>query len=383
MRRLWPLPALLAAGLGIGPGAPAASALYATESFETSYAAYAPSGGAPWAFRVKVYVPTVPGAYPIAIVLGGAGTCPDPPTCSVGYGTFSEAVAQDAAARGIVAAIAHYDSAKPHFCGCTGAERFTGFTPEGLPMACDPPFDGWDDKARATFDNADPRSALRRIVAATAGRPARASLAKGIVVIGHSQGSWVARLADRYTRAGTGGRAVAGALLTGTGIWGYGAALPRPYPVGCNRFDAPGVVPGDRVRALDGARDDILGANTRGLGEPPLPLPYPATGTRLGARRSLYAVTGLCPARHATIDACLSAGPGGGGWRVVLPGELTPGYGGADHAFMAGRGGSLSGPIDPRWRQGWPGEPTSPPVSLKGNLNWLARRLGGGVLQVP
>ena len=70
------------------------------------------------------------------------------------------------------------------------------------PLDCEAPDDGWDDKARAVFDNADAASALRRIVAATATRAAKASLAKGIVVLGHSQGSWMAHMAETFTTRG-------------------------------------------------------------------------------------------------------------------------------------------------------------------------------------
>lgn len=209
-------PALLAVCLCIALDSRAASALYAITSFEATYSAYDPSGRAPWVFRMRIYTPTRPGTYPIAIVLGGTTACADPPACTGGYGAYAGTVAEDAARRGMIAAAVHYDSAVEHFCGCTGGERWVGRV-YGKALRCDPPNDGWDDKARAVFDHGDPRSALRRIIAVTAGRAAKASLARGLVAFGHSQGSWLAHMADRYTRAG-GGRAVDGALLTGTGI---------------------------------------------------------------------------------------------------------------------------------------------------------------------
>jgi hypothetical protein len=61
-----------------------ALALYSTTSFTATYTAYNPSGNRAWAFKMKIRTPTAAGSYPIAIVLGGAGTCQDPPTCSAG-----------------------------------------------------------------------------------------------------------------------------------------------------------------------------------------------------------------------------------------------------------------------------------------------------------
>ena len=181
-----------------------AQALYATSSFQTTYTAYNPSGGEAWSLKMRIYTPTTAGTYPIAIVLGGAGTCEDPPACSAGYGNYATVVATDAAKRGLIAAAVHYDSRIAHFCGCTGDENWTrGVAPTSDPLDCEAPDDGWDDKARAVFDNANAASALRRIVSATATRAAKASLAKGIVVLGHSQGSWMAHMAETFTTRGT------------------------------------------------------------------------------------------------------------------------------------------------------------------------------------
>ena len=86
----------------------------------------------------------------------------------------------DAAKRGLVAAAVHYDSRIAHFCGCTGSENWKkGVAVTSDPLDCEAPDDGWDDKARAVFDNADAASALRRIVSATATRAAKASLGQG------------------------------------------------------------------------------------------------------------------------------------------------------------------------------------------------------------
>ena len=84
-----------------------------------------PSGNQAWAFKMKIRMPTAAGTYPIAIVLGGAGICEDPPTCSAGYGVYAETVALDAGKRGMIAAAVNYDSRVAHFCGCTGGENWT------------------------------------------------------------------------------------------------------------------------------------------------------------------------------------------------------------------------------------------------------------------
>ena len=63
-------------------------------------------------------------------------------------------------------------------------------------MDCAPPNDGWDNKARAIFGNGRSSSALRRILSAASARSAKASLSKGLVVFGFSQGSWIAHMAQ-------------------------------------------------------------------------------------------------------------------------------------------------------------------------------------------
>ena len=368
---------LLAVYCCLGSAAPALAAPYPVTSFEASYSAYNPTGGLAWRQRMRIYVPATAGSYPVAIVLGGTTACADPPTCTAGYGIYATAVAEDAARRGMVAAAVLYDSRRSHFCGCTGGESWSGMTLDGIPADCAAPDDGWDDKARAVFDHANANSALRRILAATSTRAAKASLARGLVVFGHSQGAFIAKLADGFSRAG-GGRAVDAALLTGVGIWGYVVAetQPNPYPVACNLPAAAGAVPSSRVRAFDGAKDAIFGVNT--VARPGVPSPLGTPVSLAGARRSLFDVTGLC---SAGVSRCLPFGADGGGWRVVVGGNLATGN--ADHAFMSTGASSSEGTVDARWRYGYDGEPQDPPVSLKQNLNWMARKLGPPVRQAP
>jgi hypothetical protein len=356
---------------------PALAALYPITSFEVSYSAYNPTGGLAWRQRMRIYAPTTAGSYPVAVVLGGTTACTDPPTCTTSYGIYTTAVAADAARRGMVAAAVLYDSRRSHFCGCTGGETWTGMTLDGIPVDCAAPNDGWDDKARAVFDHTDPNSALRRIITATSTMAAKASLADGLVVFGHSQGAFIAKLADGFSRAGD-GRAVDAALLTGVGIWGYVVAetQPNPYPVACNLPAAAGAVPSSRVRAFDGAKDAIFGVNT--VAQPGAPSPLGTPVSLAGVRRSLLEVTGLCT---AGVSRCLPLGADGGGWRVVLGANLSTGN--ADHAFMSTSASSSEGTIDAKWRYGYDGEPLDPPVSLKQNLNWIARKLGSPMRQAP
>ncbi len=363
--------------LGAVPVSPSLAELYATTAFELTYSAYNPSGNQPWQLRFQIHTPTAAGSYPIAIVIGGSGVCTDPPVCSSGYGTYATIVAQDAARRGMIAAAVQYDSAYSHLCGCTGGESWTGTAFDGSRVQCGPPNDGWDDKARAIFDHGNANSALRRLIAVTAGKSAKAELRRGLVVFGHSQGSWVARLGNGYAQA-NGGRAVDGAVLTGTGDWTYFAAdiKPNPFPVPCVRSNASGVVPASRLRAFDGRSDIFFGVNT--VAYPGSPLPLGTKVSLAGVQRSLFGVTGLC---SASASKCLSGGADGGGWRVVVGANLSTRT--ADHAFMTTSRSSAEGTIDAKWRDGYVGEPTDPPVSLKQNLNWLARKLGPPVRQAP
>ena len=97
-----------------------------------------------------------------------------------------------------------------------------------------------------------------------------------------------------------------------------------------------------------------------------------------GVRRSLFEVTGLC---SAGVSKGLPAAPmaAAGGWWWAATGAPAT----ADHAFMTTSRSSAEGTIDAKWRDGYLGEPTVPPVSLKQNLNWLARNPGPPVRQAP
>ena len=363
----------------IGPAALAGTP-YGYTTFTGSYSAYNNGRDGTRRFPIKVWTPTAAGTYPLGIVVGGTDQCPNPPSCPASYGSWAETVAQDAAAHGIITAAVHYDSIKIHFCGCTGNAPFSGKTPQGDTVDCAPPNDGWDNKARAIFDNGLSTSALRRTLWAAGSRSAKASLAKGLVVFGFSQGSWIAHMAQAYTTRGTGGVGVRAAYLAGTGIRGYGSSVPKPYPVDCNA-NGSAVVPAAVVRAFNGQHDHLLSVNTN-ASDPALyqgayTFPIPASkASAYGARRSLNKVTGACSISSSGPNACYPfATGGGGGWRVVMDADLGRLAG---HSFHY-RSGTT---IDSLWRNGTSAiDSISPPISLKGNLNWMAGRLGAPAVQ--
>ena len=289
-------------------------------------------------FPIKVWTPTRAGSYPLGIVVGGTEQCPNPLSCPASYGSYAETIAQDAAKHGIITAAVHYDSKKTHFCGCTGSEAWSGETPQGQAVDCAPPTDGWDDKSRAIFDTSLTTSALHRILVATSGRSAKASLSRGLVVFGQSQGSWIAHMAQAYTTRGASGVGVTAAFLTGTGIRGYGSSLPKPYPVDCN-LNGSSTVPASRVRAFNGEHDHLLvgehervrsRALSRHLHVPDPPEP----GVRL--RRAALAEQGdrSVPGgqQRARMPATPSPPAGEGGWRVVMDADTASGL--ADHGFF-------------------------------------------------
>jgi hypothetical protein len=373
---------LLAGVCAAAPSRGAAAATpYSVTTFTTSYTAYDNGRDGPWKFPIKVWTPTRAGSYPLGIVVGGTEQCPNPLSCPTSYGSYAETIAQDAAKHGIITAAVHYDSKKTHFCGCTGSEAWSGETPQGEAMDCAPPKDGWDDKSRAIFDTSLTTSALHRILLAANTRSARASLSRGLVVFGQSQGSWIAHMAQAYTTRGAGGVGVRAAFLTGTGIRGYGSSLPKPYTVDCNKNGST-TVPPNAVRAFNGEHDHLLSVNTNASdpalyqGSYTFPIP-PSLASAYGARRSLNKVTGACPVDSSGPDACYPyATTGGGGWRVVMDTDTMSGL--ADHGFFI-----LSGTtIDTRWRNGAAAiDSSNPPISLRANLNWMAGRLGAPAIQ--
>jgi len=333
--------------------------------YSTNYSAYNPTGSSPVTFKIKYYSPdsTVFGDFPILIVLSGTSGHPQ---CGYNCEYASEwatTIAQGMARRGAIAAMVQYDNWAGHHCGCDGVR--TGVV-LSVPLDCSPQHDTCSDKAKAIFDNSNANSALRRIIAHSAGHSAKAKLAEGIVVAGHSQGTFVGHLAEGFTtRAGlTPGKSVTAAFFTGMGVesWGYPQSSPYPFPLPCDASGVAGSIPGSKMRVFNGEADASFGG-----GETP---------TRQGERNSLQAVTGMCAG--STANACSDGTYNGGGWRMVIHSFVTDGF--AEHRFMYIDNGAE---LDPKWVQGYDGQPLTRPWTLPLNLNWLARKLGSPAIELP
>jgi hypothetical protein len=160
---------------------------------------------------------------------------------------------------------------------------------------------------------------------------AKADCSKGIVVGGFSQGSILALLAKNYDA-----RVQAA----------YGIGMSNVYSV----YDLSTCVsngkrslPSDRLRAVDGERDNFAG------------------GTQSAVQSSLQNVTGLACAAGST--ACMN--PNNSGWIIVKNSQV--GDGSADHCYMRASGDCLGSQnsLDGNWNNGtanW---------SKDTNLQWL------------
>jgi hypothetical protein len=160
---------------------------------------------------------------------------------------------------------------------------------------------------------------------------AKADCSKGIVVGGFSQGSILALLAKNYDA-----RVQAA----------YGIGMSNAYSV----YDLSTCVsngkrslPSDRLRAVDGERDNFAG------------------GTQSAVQSSLQNVTGLACAAGST--ACMN--PNNSGWIIVKNSQV--GDGSADHCYMRASGDCLGSQnsLDGNWNNGtanW---------SKDANLQWL------------
>ena len=228
--------------------------------------------------------------------------------------TFTNASATAAvaqmAARGFVAATVAYSSGT--FSGCS--------TIAG--------------KARCIFNGATATSALAVLCSR-----AKADCSKGVVVGGFSQGAVIATLAknfDSRVQAAWGmGDGVQYSIFNLTSCMGNG-----------NR-----TLPSSRLRAVDGERDQFIGAASA----------FATSGDAAHVRSQFQTLTGLSCGSTATN--CLQSN--GSGWLIVQNAQV--GDGSADHCYMRRTGdcGGSQNSLDAGWQTGtanW---------ELGANLAWL------------
>ena len=279
------------------PGAPAEiEQSVATTSFTATYTGQGNNATTcNTTFNITGQEPSTTGTFPVFIYTIGTSE------------TFTNASATAAvaamASRGFVAATVAYNSGS--FSGCS--------TISG--------------KARCIFNGASSTTAL-----ATLCRRAKADCSKGVVVGGFSQGAVIATLAknfDSRVQAAWGmGDGVRYSIFNLTSCMGNG-----------NR-----TLTSDRLRAVDGEKDQFIGPNASNV------------------RSQFLTLTGLSCGSTATN--CLQSN--GSGWYIVQNGQV--GDDSADHCYMRRTGdcGGSQNSLDATWQTG------SDPWTLNANLAWLA-----------
>lgn len=280
----------------------ATAALAATTSFSMTYSGAGTSGGScGFSYTISGVEPATSGAkYPVFIYMVG--------TAETYNNASAMAAVNSMANKGYVAATVEY--ADPQFGNCSvlGA------------------------KASCIFNPNSSASAITQLCSR-----ANADCSKGVVVGGFSQGSILAILAKNYDSR------VQAAYAIGVGNKYAGYDLSSCVSNG-NR-----TLPSDRLRAVDGEKDNYAG----GDGVTP--------GTQAGVQASLQNVTGntCAPGSYS----CLSAN--NSGWLIVKNAQVADGS--ADHCYMRASGdcaGSQSR-LDAGWQSGtvnW---------QLESNLQWL------------
>jgi hypothetical protein len=244
-------------------------------------------------FNISGQEPTTGTGFPVFVYVIGTSE------------TFTNASATAAVAgmgsRGYVAATVAYNSGT--FSGCT--------TISG--------------KARCMFDSASATSAISTLCA----RP-KADCSKGVVVGGFSQGAVIATLAKNFDA-----RVQA--------AWGMGDGVRYSF---FNLTSCMGngnrTLTSDRLRAVDGEKDQFIGPNANNV------------------RSQFLTLTGLS---CGTATSCLQSN--GSGWLIVTNGQV--GDGSADHCYMRRTGdcGGSQNSLDAGWQTG------TDPWTLNANLDWL------------
>lgn len=303
-----------------------------TTTYSTTYTAYdpdGPGGDGPVTYHIRITAPNIRGVFPIGILLGGT---------SNNDGSLHQSVlATRLAQRGVIAAEVAYNNSTARGCGCDG---------KGFPgqQGCGSPFITYYHKAQAIFDVGNRNSAIRRVVRAASTRKAQASLARGVVVIGHSQGTVVGRQANNWLAS-----YVRGAYFTGSGNRPRGGPACGRQDWYCNESAYPGVIPGDSIRFMTGERDVFFSEAQDGASCGTLS----AESTRTQQEK----ISGCL----STTDTCELSG--GGGWRVIRNSLVEDGI--ADHSYFDN---------DSTWRELRSGLATMP-WTLADNLDWLVSRL--------
>lgn len=271
----------------------------ATASAQTNFAstyngASTTGGSCSMSYSIAGVEPSGTGPYPVFIYLVG--------TSETYNNAAAMAAVNDMAGKGYIAATVDYAASQFGTCSVLSGKSSCVFNPNSA------------------------LSAVSQLCSR-----AKADCSKGIVVGGFSQGSILALLAKNYDA-----RVQAA----------YGIGMSNVY----SAYDLSTCVsngkrslPSDRLRAVDGERDNFAG------------------GTQSAVQSSLQNVTGLTCAAGST--ACTTAN--GSGWIIVKNSQVEDGS--ADHCYMRASGdcfGSQNS-LDGNWNNGtanW---------SKDANLQWL------------
>jgi hypothetical protein len=190
-------------------------------------------------------------------------------------------------------------------------------------------------KARCIFNGASSTSALAVLCSR-----AKADCSKGVVAGGFSQGSVIATLANNFDS-----RVQA--------AWGMGDGVKySTFDLTSCMGNGNRTLPSSRLRAVDGERDQFIGAASA----------FATSGDAAHVRTQFQTLTGFnC---GSTATNCLQSN--GSGWYIVQNGQVADGK--ADHCYMRATGDSCSGSqnsLDAGWQNGtdvW---------ELNANLDWL------------
>ncbi len=252
-------------------------------------------------YQISIVQPQANGVFPLFFFLVGTG---DPY-----FSPVVQRIVQTMASRGVVAASIKYPNGYLDGFSCTSIEK----------------------KVEAIFDESSTASALSAVIKASGKADPRA----GILVAGHSQGSWIAHLGLRFNPN------VKRAWLLSTGVFLINI-LPVSLP--CNAAQGNET---NYLRAINGEADSING------------LSVTATGKQQGNLRNVKSVLGLESPKLLSF----SGTPAGAGWHVVKASEIPTHFPGHNY-FMD----SKFGP-EPTW------DTTLAPWGRIYNQDWLMQGL--------